>query len=56
MGKIAQVDIVAKGELILKKGERISARHIRKIESAKLKTLDLPKGRNVWSSYSQRFI
>ena len=43
MGKIAQVDIVAKGELILKKGERISARHIRKIESAKLKTLDLPK-------------
>jgi DNA-directed RNA polymerase subunit beta len=43
MGKIASVDITAKGELILKKGERISARHIRKIESAKLKTLDLPK-------------
>ena len=42
MGKIAPVDISAKGELILKKGERISARHIRKIESAKLKTLDLP--------------
>ena len=42
MGKIAPVDITAKGELILKKGERISARHIRKIESAKLKTLDLP--------------
>ena len=43
MGKIAPVDIVAKGEVILKKGERISARHIRKIESAKLKTLDLSK-------------
>ncbi|MDC0076050.1 DNA-directed RNA polymerase subunit beta [Gammaproteobacteria bacterium] len=43
MGKIAQVDIVAKGEVILKKGERISARHIRKIESAKLKTLEIPK-------------
>ena len=43
MGKIAPVDIVAKGEVVLKKGERISARHIRKIESAKLKTLDLSK-------------
>ena len=43
MGKIAPVDIVAKGEAILKKGERISARHIRKIESAKLKTLEIPK-------------
>jgi len=43
MGKIAPVDIEAKGELILKKGERISARHIRKIESAKLKTLTINK-------------
>lgn len=40
MGKIAPADIEAKGELILKKGERISARHIRKIESAKLKNLN----------------
>ena len=43
MGKIAPADIEAKGELILKKGERISARHIRKIESAKLKTLTINK-------------
>ena len=43
MGKIAPADIEAKGELILKKGERISARHIRKIESIKLKTLTINK-------------
>ncbi len=43
MGRISPVDILAKGELIVKKGERISARHIRKIESAKIKNLDLPK-------------
>ena len=43
MGKIAPIDITAKGEMVLKKGDRISARHIRKIESVKLKTLDLPK-------------
>ena len=43
MGRIAPVDINAKGELIVKQGDRISARHIRKIESAKLKTLDIPK-------------
>ena len=43
MGKIAPVDVEAKGEIILKKGERISARHIRKIESAKIKTLNIPK-------------
>ena len=40
MGKISPTDIVHKGEGIVKKGERISARHIRKIESAKIKTLD----------------
>ena len=43
MGRSAPVDINAQGELIVKQGDRISARHIRKIESAKLKTLDIPK-------------
>ena len=43
MGRVAPVDIEAKGDLIVKKGDRISARHIRKIESAKLKLLDMPK-------------
>ncbi|MFL2706605.1 MAG: DNA-directed RNA polymerase subunit beta [Gammaproteobacteria bacterium] len=43
MGRIAPVDIEVKGELVVKKGERISARHIRKIEGAKLKLLDIPK-------------
>ena len=43
MGRVSPVDIEAKGELIVKQGDRISARHIRKIESAKMKTLDLPK-------------
>ena len=40
IGKVTPIDIVIKGELVAKKGERISARHIRKIESAKVKTLD----------------
>ena len=40
MGKITPIDIVHKGERIVREGERISARHIRKIESAKIKTLD----------------
>ena len=43
MGRISPIDIEAKGEVIVKQGERISARHIRKIESARLKNLDLPK-------------
>jgi len=43
MGKIAPVDIKGSGEIIAKKGERISARHIRKIESAKIKHLDMDK-------------
>ena len=43
MGRVSPVDIETKGELIVKKGDRISARHIRKIESAKLKLLDMPK-------------
>ena len=40
IGKVTPIDIIIKGELVAKKGERISARHIRKIESAKVKTLD----------------
>ena len=40
MGKITPIDIKSKSEVIIKKGERISARHIRKIESAKIKHLD----------------
>ena len=43
MGRVSPIDIEAKGEVVVKKGERISARHIRKIESARLKSLDLPK-------------
>ncbi len=43
MGRISPIDIEAKGEVIVKKGERITARHIRKVESARLKNLDLPK-------------
>ena len=40
MGRITPIDISSKSEVIIKKGERISARHIRKIESAKIKYLD----------------
>ena len=39
MGRVSPVDIEIKGELVVKKGDRISARHIRKIEGAKLKLL-----------------
>ena len=43
MGRIAPVDIQAQGEVIVKQGERITARHIRKIEGGKVKSLDMPK-------------
>ncbi len=43
MGRVSPVEIELKGEVIVKKGDRISARHIRKIESAKIKSLDMPK-------------
>ena len=43
MGRISPIDIKAKGEVIVKKGERISARHIRQIESARIKNMELPK-------------
>jgi len=40
MGKVTPMDISYRGEMIVKKGERISARHIRKIESTKIKHLE----------------
>ncbi len=40
MGKITPIDIKQRSELIIKKGDRITARHIRKIESSKIKSLD----------------
>ena len=40
MGRVTPIDIQFRNETIVKKGERISARHIRKIESAKIKSLD----------------
>ena len=40
MGRVTPIDIQSRNETIVKKGERISARHIRKIESAKIKSLD----------------
>jgi len=43
MGRVSPIDIEVKGEVVVKQGDRISARHIRKIESARLKSLDLPK-------------
>ena len=43
IGRVSPIEIKSKGEVIVKKGDRISARHIRKIESAKIKHLDMPK-------------
>ena len=43
IGRVSPIEIESKGEVIVKKGDRISARHIRKIESAKIKHLDMPK-------------
>ncbi len=43
IGRVSPIDIESKDEVIVKKGDRISARHIRKIESAKIKHLDMPK-------------
>ena len=40
MGRVTPMNISHRGEMIVKKGERISARHIRKIESTKLKHLE----------------
>ena len=44
VGRLAPVDILAKDKsVIIEAGKRITARHIRLIESSKIKTLDLPK-------------
>ena len=40
MGRVTPMDISYRGEVIVKKGERISARHIRKIESTNIKHLE----------------
>ena len=40
MGRVTPMDISYRDEVIVKKGERISARHIRKIESTKIKHLE----------------
>ena len=40
MGRVTPIDISYRGEVIVKKGERISARHIRKIESTNIKHLE----------------
>ena len=40
MGRVTPIDISYRGEVIVKKGERISARHIRKIDSSKIKHLE----------------
>ena len=40
MGRVTPMDISYRGEVIVKKGERISARHIRRIESTKIKHLE----------------
>ncbi len=40
MGRVTPMDISYRGEIIVKKGERVSARHIRKIESTKIKHLE----------------
>ena len=40
MGRVTPIDISYRGEVIVNKGERISARHIRKIESTNIKHLE----------------
>ena len=43
VGKIAPSDIKGNQGVIIEAGKRITARHIRLIESSKIKTLDVPK-------------
>jgi len=44
VGRLAPIDIIAKdGTIIIEQGKRITARHIRLVESNKIKTLELPK-------------
>mgnify|MGYP006085521247 FL=1 len=44
VGRLAPIDIIAKDKsIIIEQGKRITARHIRLVESNKIKTLELPK-------------
>ncbi len=41
-GELASFDIVVKGEVLVEEGRRITARHIRQLEKARLKQLEVP--------------
>ncbi len=43
IGTVSPIEINSRGEKLVKKGERISLRHIRKIESSKIKSLEFPE-------------
>ncbi len=43
IGRVSPIDISFNREKLVKSGERISARHIRRIESAKIKYLEFPE-------------
>ena len=42
-GETATFDIKAKGKVIVEEGRRITARHIRELEKAGIKTLEVPE-------------
>jgi len=42
-GEMASFDMAAKGNVIVEEGRRVTARHIREFEKAKVKTLDAPE-------------
>ena len=57
VGRLAPVDILAKDKsVIIESGKRITARHIRLIESNKIKSLDLPKEALVGLSLAEDII
>ena len=43
IGRVSPIDISFNQEKLVKSGERISARHIRRIESSKIKYLEFPE-------------
>ena len=43
IGRVSPIDISSNREKLVKSGERISARHIRRIESSKIKYLEFPE-------------
>jgi len=43
IGTVSPIEITSRGEKLVKKGERISLRHIRKIESSKIASLEFPE-------------